>query len=84
METPGYRKMKIIPMTDFNNRINLQNLVHIAGGDAQFTRQMLITFLETTTRGLQEMNEAVNSDQWNTVAELAHKMLAAIAAYRGI
>jgi signal transduction histidine kinase/DNA-binding response OmpR family regulator len=58
-----------------NNRINLQNLVHIAGGDTQFTKQMLITFLETTTKGLQEMHEAVTSGQWNTVSELAHKML---------
>jgi CheY-like chemotaxis protein len=60
---------------DINKRINLKNLVHIAGGDAQFTKQMLITFLETTTMGLQEMNEAVAADQWHTVAELAHKML---------
>jgi HPt (histidine-containing phosphotransfer) domain-containing protein len=49
--------------------------VHLAGGDSQFTRQMLITFLETTTKGLQEMQEAVTSDQWHTVAELAHKLL---------
>jgi signal transduction histidine kinase/CheY-like chemotaxis protein/HPt (histidine-containing phosphotransfer) domain-containing protein len=58
-----------------NDRINLQNLVHIAGGDAQFMKQMLVTFLETTTRGLQEMNEAVQTGQWNTVAELSHKLL---------
>lgn len=58
-----------------NNRINLQNLVHIAGGDEQFMKQMLITFLETTTRGLQEMNVAVAEGQWNTVGELAHKLL---------
>jgi HPt (histidine-containing phosphotransfer) domain-containing protein len=60
---------------DVNNRINLQNLEHIAGGDNQFTRQMLITFLETTTKGLQEINDAAASGQWNMVAELAHKML---------
>ncbi len=46
---------------DLNGRINLQNLFHIAGGDTQFTKQMLITFLETTTRGLEEMNEAATS-----------------------
>jgi signal transduction histidine kinase/DNA-binding response OmpR family regulator len=60
---------------DFNNRINLRNLHHLSGGDTQFTRQMLITFLETTTKGLQEMREAVTSDQWHMVAELAHKLL---------
>jgi len=60
---------------DIKSRVNLQNLLHIAGGDTQFTKQMLITFLETTTKGLQEMNEASSSGQWGTVAELAHKML---------
>jgi signal transduction histidine kinase/CheY-like chemotaxis protein/CHASE3 domain sensor protein/HPt (histidine-containing phosphotransfer) domain-containing protein len=60
---------------DLNGRINLQNLFHIAGGDTQFTKQMLITFLETTTRGLEEMSEAAISARWNTVAELAHKLL---------
>jgi signal transduction histidine kinase/CheY-like chemotaxis protein/HPt (histidine-containing phosphotransfer) domain-containing protein len=58
-----------------NGKINLKNLFHIAGGDSQFAKQMLITFLETTTRGLEEMNEASESGKWNTVAELAHKML---------
>jgi CheY-like chemotaxis protein len=56
-------------------KLNLQNLIHISGGDIQFTKQMLVTFLETTTRGLQEMNEALASGQGNTIADLAHKML---------
>ncbi len=60
---------------DPEGKINLQNLIHISGGDAQFTKQMLITFLETTTRGLREMNEATASEEWHTVADLAHKML---------
>ena len=60
---------------DIIERINLQNLFHIAGGDKQFTKQMLITFLETTTKGLEEMKEAASSGKWNIVAELAHKML---------
>jgi signal transduction histidine kinase/CheY-like chemotaxis protein/HPt (histidine-containing phosphotransfer) domain-containing protein len=60
---------------DQSGRINLQNLFHIAGGDAQFAKQMLVTFLETTTRGLEEMREAATSARWNTVAELAHKLL---------
>jgi CheY-like chemotaxis protein/HPt (histidine-containing phosphotransfer) domain-containing protein len=60
---------------DINDRINLQNLFHIAGGDTQFAKQMLVTYLETTTKGLREMNDAAASGQWNTVAELAHKLL---------
>lgn len=66
---------EVISGNDLASRINLQNLVHIAGGDSQFMKQMLITFLETTTKGIQEMNDAVNEGQWNTTAELAHKML---------
>ena len=37
--------------TIMNGRINLQNLFHISGGDEQFAKQMLVTFLETTTKG---------------------------------
>lgn len=58
-----------------HQRINLQNLYHLAGGDNQFTRQMLITFLETTTRGLQNMKEALAAGELDSIAELAHKML---------
>ena len=60
---------------EINGKINLENLIHISGGDKQFTRQMLITFLETTTKGLQEMNEASSTGHWGMVAELAHKMM---------
>jgi signal transduction histidine kinase/CheY-like chemotaxis protein/HPt (histidine-containing phosphotransfer) domain-containing protein len=74
IQTPA-PESEIKPPQENNKRIDLQNLIHIAGGDEQFTRQMLVTFLETTTKGLQEMKEAVSSDKWDTVAELAHKML---------
>lgn len=60
---------------EVNQKINLKNLYHLSGGDIQFTRQMLITFIETTTRGLQEMKEALNTGQWNSIAELGHKLL---------
>ena len=56
-------------------KINLHNLYHIAGGDDQFTKQMLVTFLDTTRKGLKEMHEAVISGQWEPVSDLAHKML---------
>jgi signal transduction histidine kinase/CheY-like chemotaxis protein/HPt (histidine-containing phosphotransfer) domain-containing protein len=65
----------IINKDETKEKINLQNLIHIAGGDVQFTKQMLITFLETTTKGLQEMKESLGSAQWNVIADLAHKML---------
>jgi CheY-like chemotaxis protein/nitrogen-specific signal transduction histidine kinase/HPt (histidine-containing phosphotransfer) domain-containing protein len=58
-----------------DKKINLDNLYHIAGGDEQFVKQMLVSFIESTKRGLDEMKEAVRTGGLETVAELAHKML---------
>jgi len=55
--------------------LNLDNLYHISGGDRQFVRQMLITFIETTDRGLREMHEAGMSDEWESVADISHRLL---------
>ena len=57
------------------DKINLNNLYHISGGDEQFVKQMLVTFIDTTKKGLTDMNNAVASGQWESVADLAHKML---------
>jgi signal transduction histidine kinase/FixJ family two-component response regulator len=57
------------------NKINLDNLLHLSGGDEQFFSQMVITYLETTAKGIHEMNEAVLSGQLDAVEDLAHKML---------
>ena len=56
-------------------KIDLQNLYHISGGDEQFVKQMLVSFIETTEKGLTDMQEAVISGQWESVADLAHKIL---------
>jgi CheY-like chemotaxis protein/HPt (histidine-containing phosphotransfer) domain-containing protein len=63
------------PAGTTNGKINLQNLYHIAGGDSQFVKQMLIAYLETTTKGLSELKEAAGSGHWDSVAGLAHKLL---------
>jgi signal transduction histidine kinase/HPt (histidine-containing phosphotransfer) domain-containing protein/ActR/RegA family two-component response regulator len=55
-------------------KINLNNLYHISGGDEQFVKQMLISFINTTKKGLKDMKEAVISEQWESVANLAHKL----------
>jgi HPt (histidine-containing phosphotransfer) domain-containing protein len=36
---------------------------------------MLVSFINTTKKGLNDMQEAVISGQWESVADLAHKML---------
>jgi signal transduction histidine kinase/CheY-like chemotaxis protein/HPt (histidine-containing phosphotransfer) domain-containing protein len=58
-----------------SDTINLHNLYHISGGDEQFVKQMLVSFINTTKKGLNDMQEAVISGQWESVADLAHKML---------
>jgi signal transduction histidine kinase/DNA-binding NarL/FixJ family response regulator len=58
-----------------NKKINLDNLYHITGGDEQFVKQMLVSFIESTKKGLEEMKEAVRTEGLDTIAELAHKML---------
>jgi len=56
-------------------KLTFQNLYHLAGGNEDFVRQMMETFLETTQRGLAEMSLAYKSEQPDQVAELAHKLL---------
>lgn len=58
-----------------NDKINLNNLYHISGGDNQFVKQMLISFNYTTEKGLKEMKESASHDNWNSVSDLAHKMI---------
>ena len=53
---------------------DLRNLYHISGGDNQFVRQMLVSFIETTGKGLSEMQEAIKNLQWETAADLSHKI----------
>jgi HPt (histidine-containing phosphotransfer) domain-containing protein len=60
---------------DSSGKVNLHNLYHISAGDEQFVKQMIITFVNTTQKGLKEMQEAAVSVKWESVADLAHKLL---------
>ena len=55
--------------------INLNNLYHISDGNQDFVKQMLVTFIASTGAGLKEMREAVSVEDFNSAADLAHKML---------
>jgi len=57
------------------NEIDLRNLYHISGGDHQFVKQMLLSFINTTRKGLSEMQVAAGSGNNESVANLAHKLL---------
>lgn len=56
-------------------RIDLRNLYHIADGDEKFVKQMLVSFINTTDKLLQEMQEEVRSGHRESIADLAHKIL---------
>ncbi len=71
---PGSGESEIIEPAD-ENEIDLRNLYHISGGDEQFVKQMLLSFINTTRKGLSEMQEAVSSGNNESVANLAHKLL---------
>jgi len=60
--------------TESEGEPDLRNLYHISGGDNQFVRQMLVSFIETTGKGLNEMQEAVRNHQWEPAADLSHKI----------
>jgi signal transduction histidine kinase/response regulator RpfG family c-di-GMP phosphodiesterase len=58
-----------------SDKINLKSLYHISGGDEQFVKQMLVSFIKTSRNGLKDVQKAVLSGQWELVADLAHKMI---------
>jgi signal transduction histidine kinase/CheY-like chemotaxis protein/HPt (histidine-containing phosphotransfer) domain-containing protein/CHASE3 domain sensor protein len=58
-----------------NEKINLKNLYHISGGDETFVKQMLISFIESTEKGLAEMQKAINTGDKPKASEIAHKLL---------
>jgi signal transduction histidine kinase/CheY-like chemotaxis protein/HPt (histidine-containing phosphotransfer) domain-containing protein len=56
-------------------KIDLNKLYHISGGDEQFVKQMLESFIESTSAGLNDMMENAREGRLESVAEIAHKLL---------
>lgn len=55
-------------------KINLSNLKHISGGDQQFVRQMLESFITTTSRGLSAIREEIEGKNWDAAADQSHRI----------
>ncbi|MBN1118751.1 MAG: response regulator [Bacteroidales bacterium] len=51
-----------------------KNLYHIANNDESFVLEMLNMFIETSTKGLKEIEKAFNEGNTHQIAELAHKI----------
>jgi signal transduction histidine kinase/DNA-binding NarL/FixJ family response regulator len=56
--------------------INLSHLYHLADNDIPFIKQMLTRFIESTEKGLEEIHQAIASQNPNGVMEIAHKLAA--------
>jgi signal transduction histidine kinase/CheY-like chemotaxis protein/HPt (histidine-containing phosphotransfer) domain-containing protein len=59
---------------DGEGKLDLHNLYHISGSDEQFVKQMLISFITTTGKGLNELREAVTKQQWESASDISHKI----------
>lgn len=53
---------------------NLDNLLRIAGNDLKFVEEMLVQFETSTKKGLEEMQVAIENNDFIKVGELAHKL----------
>jgi HPt (histidine-containing phosphotransfer) domain-containing protein len=61
-------------MPEEKGSLDLRNLYHLAGGDNNFVRQMLETFISTTAAGLNEMAVAAGKADWEKTADISHKI----------
>ncbi len=57
------------------NPINLENLYHISGNDDSLVRKLILSFTETTDKGLKELDEAIDNNQNEKAADIAHRLL---------
>jgi signal transduction histidine kinase/CheY-like chemotaxis protein/HPt (histidine-containing phosphotransfer) domain-containing protein len=55
--------------------IDLRDLRRTAGGDEQFVREMLVTFMEGTGKGLGQMAEHLETGDMPGIADIAHKLI---------
>ena len=71
-----FQKTEIPEQTELseNGKINLGDLYHLAGDDPRFVKQMLEKFIDSTVKGLKDMNTALESEKWEQVADAAHKI----------
>lgn len=58
-------------------KINLDYLTELGGDDTEFTIEMLNTYLEETSRDIEELAEALASENAERIAFVAHRTKAA-------
>jgi len=54
--------------------IDLKNLYRISGNDEQFVKQMLISFIDTTDKGITDLQKAISNRDPGSAADISHKI----------
>lgn len=61
--------------TESNKPYNLEELKSLANGDNDFVVEMATVFINTTKEGLRDMEEALAEENWESLADYAHKIV---------
>ncbi len=71
-------QMKENRSASFSQAIDISELRHLAGGDDKFMDEMIRLFIKSMETGISEIETAVNKDNLNVIAEVAHRMAAPV------
>jgi len=77
------KKEEIIPIKSEENLYNLKVIKKIAKNNNNTLEKMISVFIEKSSTEIKEILLAVNENDWDTIAQTAHKMKPAIA-YMGM
>jgi PAS domain S-box-containing protein len=77
--TPSANAEKNIPLKNNTSMLpeklyDLSMVQSVSGGDEGFIKKMVALFIETVPQNLDELNKAVQGENWDMVAKTAHKL----------
>ena len=63
------------------SEFDLSYLNEISGGDEEFIKEMIETFLEETPKDLEDIKTHLASENWSELGKTAHKMKSSIKMF---
>jgi CheY-like chemotaxis protein len=60
--------------TEADTSVNLSNIYHLANNDITFVKQLITSFIESTDKGIQSLQDAVHSKDIGAIYEIAHRI----------
>jgi len=76
-----FKELKITPKEKTNKKptnkatiYNLDYLRSVSGGNEEFIREMVLTFTQTIPAVLEEMKKALENEDWEKLARMAHQI----------